>query len=281
MSGTAPAPAEELRYYGGTGSEGLEGLEETKQPDAPAEARQPQAEPDAGADAEPVDEAEPREEGKAALTEEQQRRQSENRRYGRIVAARYAAQRRAEEAERQLQELQRRLDAVEHPERAQQPPQPADLDRLVEERAQQLRAVEESQAKVRAWDTAGRQDYGAEPFKAACNDLANISTEQERINLLGVAVDVEGSHRGIMALSAQPPAEIHRVLALPPHKLALELAKLSSAPGPAASPSVQRQASRAPAPADPPVGGRARGEPRPDGSMEDFVRWSESMRWHR
>jgi hypothetical protein len=58
--------------------------------------------------------------------------------------------------------------------------------------------------------------------------------------------------------------------------MALALAKLAQ---PAAAPA--RQQSRLPPPIRPPAAGRARGEPDPNGSMDDYKRWSEKQQWNR
>jgi hypothetical protein len=88
--------------------------------------------------------------------------------------------------------------------------------------------------------------------------------------------DIEGGQKAIMEL-ADHPDEAERILALPPHRMALALAKLA-----APEPSKPKPVSSLPPPIRPPAGGRARGEPDPEkGSMEDYKRWSAKQEWSR
>lgn len=225
--------------------------------------------------AEPKD-AEPAQPEKSA---EDKQRESNTRKWAALTAQRYAEKARADQAERDRAALEERLRRLENPGQAEpQQMQPQDLDRLVDQRAAQVLEQREAAAKVEKWDKAGADEYGLEDFRERCKTLAQLATDDQRKRLLEVVTDMDDGHRAVAVL-AEDAEEAQRVLGMPPHKMALALAKLASS-GQKAAPAPVRL-SRAPEPISPPSGGRPRGDPNPNGSMDEYMRWSGKQRWQR
>jgi hypothetical protein len=148
---------------------------------------------------------------------------------------------------------------------------------MVEERAARLVAQREHASKISATVDAGNSEFGQADFTERCNIVSDLASPQQRGMLMTVVSDMDDGHKAIAAL-ADNPVEAERILAMPPHRMALALAKLaSSAPPPAVAVAA---ASAAPAPIRPPSVGRARGEPDPNAGMEDYLKWSAKTRWH-
>lgn len=238
----------------------------------------PDPEPDKPEPDKPAEEPEkPAEPAKPEKTPEEKRAEAEDRRYRTLYAQRYAEKARADAAEAARADLQERIRQLENPGQANQPA-PSDIDRLVAERAEQVVANRESQARFEKWDAAGIAEYGRDAFRDACATVGQIASDPQRQMLVAIATDMEGGHRAVAAM-ANDPEEATRILAMPPHRMALAMNKLAAAdPAPAATPVAQ---SRAPAPIQPPSGGRARGEPDPNGSYADYQKWSERQQWAR
>jgi hypothetical protein len=218
--------------------------------------------PDTEAEADPAEEARKTE------------RRREAQRIGYLTKQRYAEQRRAEAAEQRLAQMEQRLAQVD-PQHAA-PQDQRDLDQLIEQRAEQRIAQRQHDETFKAWDKQGTDEFGTEKFREACKTVAEMASDEQRATLRAVVMDTEGGQRAVMEL-ADNPEEAERVLALPPHRMALALAKLGTAAAPARTPQ-----SNLPAPIRPPTAGRARGEPDPErGSMEDWNRWSAKQQWRR
>ena len=170
------------------------------------------------------------------------------------------------EREARIAELERALNPNGQAPEAPRPHTAADVDRLANERAQQI-------ADARAFD----QDCNsiAEAGKSAHPDFMDaIAT----LNLVGKvtpglieAVKEAGDPASLLYQLGKNPDEAERILALTPARMGAALAKLAAkAPTP---PPV----SRAPAPLTP-VAGSARVEADPDKmSMEDYVRWRDAQ----
>lgn len=238
---------------------------------------EPQAEPATGAaETETATEAETENPAKPEKTPEEKARERDNRRYAQAQAARYAEKARADAAEAQRAELAERLRRLEQPDQARTPPAP-DIDRLVEERAARLVAEREHATRISATIGAGNSEFGQADFTERCNIVSDLASPEQRVRLMTVVSDMEDGHKAIAAL-ADNPIEAERILAMPPHRMALALAKLAtSAPPPAAAVAP----SAAPAPIRPPSVGRARGEPDPSAGMDEYVKWESKQRWQR
>ena len=220
---------------------------------------------------EPVEGAEDKPEVDAAEEHRKAERRREAQRIAYLTKQRYAEKARADALEQQIQQF-----------RAQQgqPQQPSqqEFDALVERRAAALMAEQQRQARFSEWDQHGREQFGQEKFLEACNTVASFAagSDAQRAALVDVAMDTEGGQRAIMEL-AENPEEAERILAMPPHRMALAIAKLAAPPATPAKP-----VSHAPPPIRPPSSGRARGEPDPErGDYGSFERWSAKVPWRR
>jgi hypothetical protein len=207
---------------------------------------------------------------------EDERRRTEKRReaqrIGYLTKQRYAEKARADALEQRL----RAIEQQQNPGATEQPPSPEQLEQWVDQRATQKLAAEQHQTRVNEWDAAGIETFGQEKFRDACKTVAEMASEQQRRVLLEVAMDTEGGARAVMAMAEDAEAA-ERILALPPHRMALAIAKLAADKTPAA-----KAVSNAPPPVRPPTAGRARGEPDPEhGDMDAFMRWSAKQPWRR
>lgn len=132
------------------------------------------------------------------------------------------------------------------PEDVQKTPQ-NDLNAMAERRALQIIEQRETAAKMSAWDTAGKAEFP--DFLDRCATVAALGAT-ERPEFMQIVTDMEDGHKVVAAL-ADDPDLASRIIALPPHKMALELAKLSA-------PAPKRAAPQSKAPAPPrTVDGRA------------------------
>jgi hypothetical protein len=233
-------------------------LQQPPQPEAPAESEAKPDEPE-------VDERE------ELLRKE---RRAHANRVGQIVKQRYAEKARADALEQRLREIEQRQ--AQYDGSPQPAPTQEDIDRLIDQRAAEKLAIQQHNARVEEWDKAGKESFGEDKFKAACETVANMSSAEQRRMLLAIALDVEGGQRAIIEM-ADDPEEAERILAMPPHRMALALTKLGATPTPEPKP-----VSRLPPPIRPPSGGRARGQPDPEkGSWDEYKRWSSETNWRR
>jgi hypothetical protein len=238
--------------------------EEQQQP--PPQEAQPAAESE--------DAAEPKPEEKPAADSAEEQRKAERRReaarIGWLTKQKYEEKARADA-------LEARLRALEQPPNGEQRPLTQEqFDQLVEQRAAQKVAQQQHNQRFSAWDSQGVKDYGEEPFRAACKTVADMASDEQRTMLASMVPDIEGGQKAIMEL-ADNPEEAERILALPPHRMALALAKLAAPEAPKPKP-----VSTLPPPIRPPQAARARGEPDPEkGSFDDYKRWSSKVEWNR
>lgn len=250
-------------------------------PRGPSESLSQQADDDAtkpleygnGQEAKP-EEDKPPEKSADELRKDERRREAQ--RIAHLTKNRYAQQARAEAAERKAQELEQRLRAYEAPAQGQGQPTAADIDRLTQERAQQLVAEQERVRRVNDWDAAGKTAHGEEAFAKACQTVADMADDAQRRTLLAVAMDVEGAQGAIVRM-ADDADLAERILRLPPHRMALELEKLADKPE--AKPT--KPATTLGAPIKPPTIGHAKTLPDPNGSWDQFQRWSATVNWKR
>jgi hypothetical protein len=242
--------------------------EEQQQP--PPQEAQPAAESEDAA-------AEPKPEKTAEETAEdrlkaQQRREAA--RIGWLTKQKFAEQKRADAAEAELRtyrEQQQRQNGGQPPQMTQE-----QFDQLVEQRAAQKVAQQAHDRRFSEWDGVGVKEFGEDPFRKACETVANMASDEQRTMLAAMVPDIEGGQKAIMEL-ADNPEEAERILALPPHRMALALAKLAAPEAPKPKP-----VSTLPPPIRPPQAARARGEPDPEkGSFDDYKRWSSKVEWNR
>lgn len=248
----------------------------------PSESLSQQADDDAtkpleygnGQEAKPEEsEDKPPEKSADELRKDERRREAQ--RIAHLTKNRYAQQARAEAAERRAQELEQRLQQYTGQGQPQQPTA-ADIDRLTQERAQQLVAEQERVRRVNDWDAAGKEAHGEQEFAKACQTVADMADDQQRRTLLAVAMDVEGAQGAILKM-ADDADLAERILRLPPHRMALELEKLADKPE--AKPT--KPATTLGAPIKPPTIGHAKTLPDPNGSWDQFQRWSATVNWKR
>jgi hypothetical protein len=213
-----------------------------------------------------------------AETEEDERQREKRReaaRIGYLTKQRYAEKARADALEERLRHIEAQQgNGAQQPQLS--PQQQQELAQWVEQRAAQKLAEQQASVRFSEWDKGGIKEFGEEKFRDACKTVAEMADNRQREILRDVAMDTEGGARAIIEMAGD--AEVaERILALPPHRMALEIAKLG-APRTLAPKAV----SSAPPPIRPPAVGRARGEPDPEhGSMEDFMRWSQKANWRR
>ncbi len=215
-------------------------------------------------DAEPPAEPAP----KPEKTAEEKARERDNRRYAQAQAARYAEKARADQLEARLREL-------ENPAQQQQPPgivRQEDLPRMYEE----MRAKERTQERVDTFHQAGQAAYP--DWAERCQNLMQMGADE---NFSVLLVETPDGAKVAGALADDPDA-LERISGLKTERaraIALGHYAASLQAKPAAVPAVS--VSRAPSPIQPPSIGRARGDPDPNGSFEEYQRWSEKQRWDR
>ena len=174
------------------------------------------------------------------------------------------------ETRRQLQAAREELERL-HPRDPNAPPAPAELDRIVEERARALIEQRETQGRTEAAIAAGNAAYP--DFTERCNELAAMGAADNPAFMSTIWKIPEG-HKVIAELAGNP-ADAARILKLPPVDLALELAgmaaRISAAPAPAPAPA--KATSRAPPPITP-LATAARTEVNPETMSEAaFQAW--------
>jgi hypothetical protein len=140
-------------------------------------------------------------------------------------SAKIAAQAREIEAQKAL------LAAKPAEPQAAEPTQPipgmvpaSEVDRLANQRSEQR----EFERKVTEWDAAGRKEFP--DFVDRCNAVANMGAS-ERPEFMRIVADIPDGHK-IVAQLADNPDEAVRILNLPAHRMAYELAKFTPKPKP-------------------------------------------------
>lgn len=198
-------------------------------------------------------------------------------RIGQLTRQKFAEKARADAEKARADAAEQKVHALQNPGAQYQPPQP-DFEQAVKQRAAEEVARMKWDEDFGAWDNVGRKEFGQEEFLKASQTVAELAPTPQQLSVFSrVLLDTEGSQKAVMELSGDAD-EAARILALPPHKMALAIAKLGAASPPAPPAPV----SKAPPPIRSPAIGRARGEPDPErGSMEDFKAWSAKQHWRR
>jgi hypothetical protein len=184
------------------------------------------------------------------------------------------------ETRRQLQAARDELERI-HPRDPNAPPAPADIERMVQERAQALIEHRETQGRTEAAIAAGNAAYP--DFTERCNELASMGAADNPA-FMSTIWKIPDGHKVIVELAGNP-ADAARILKLPPVDLALELAglaqRISAAPSaaPAPAPAPERATSRAPPPITP-LATAARTEVNPETMSEAAfqVWWNKQTR---
>jgi len=202
-------------------------------------------------------------------------------RIDRLTWEKYDAQRRAQEAERQMREWQ------EAQRRAAMPPGADDPEARAFQRFQAQQAERDFNAACNRVFEAGSRDYP--DFREAVAALQAVGYANRPDALMAVASMPEGHH--VYRALAQDLDNAARILALPPMHMAIELARMAHARDAvhiAGNGSVAQPATAPPAPAAPvtrapaplrPVGGNSsRPEKRPeDMSTGEWIRWRDKQ----
>jgi len=260
MSGTetpGQAPAEAYRPSETLAAEPDDAQEQAQAPAGEAPGEPPPPEPPPG---ESADERYKRE------------KRSYDQRIGYLTKQRYAERQRAEEAARRAAELQQRLARYE-PQQGQDGQQPltqADVERLIEERAETL-------ARVRAFHLAGSSEFP--DWDDRRQHLMDLGADAGFAQLL---VDLPDGAR-VAGHLARDPEAVERIAGLPTEReRALALGRYAAGlqgRGQAPAPVPRRTAPPPPPPPITPPATTRHGEPDPGGSMEDYMRWSSRQRW--
>ena len=269
MSETTQQPPAEQPYVP---SESLS-MEEGEDATQPLQQPQERANGDTAGDT-----AEAKPEPTEADTEEERKRTERRReaqRIGYLTKQRYAEKARADALEQRLRDIEQQQNGGQPQQLTQQ-----QFEQMVETRAAQKLAQEQQSARFNEWDEDGRKQFGRQQFIDACNTVAALAASDDQRSILrDVAIDTEGGARAIMEL-AENAEEAERILALPPHRMALAIAKLGADAKP--TPTLAPRVSNAPAPIRPPSVGRARGAADPEsGNMDNYMQWSSKQNWRR
>ena len=233
---------------------------------APAEGAQTPETPTAPAAAEPAEPAPaPAEEPKDETPPKQAWWQK---RIDEITRARHDAERRAEAAQRELDQYRRPADP--NAPQPGQPPAPANLtDAQIEERANFIASQREYQRSVARTIDAGNVKYGEPAFNAACNTLASLGANEQPAFMQAVS-ELDNGADVLQHLGTHPEVAA-RFMGMPPVRMAMELARLE---GKITAPAPAKPLSRAPAPIAPIEGGVSQAEPDiydPNISTERFI----------
>lgn len=186
------------------------------------------------------------------------------------------------ETQRQLKATREALERAQPAKDPNAPLTQADIDRLVDERAEAKLAAREQTAKNEAWVAAGNADYP--DFTEKCNVLADIGAGDNPAFMAAIG-KLPAGHKVVAELAADP-AEATRILKLSPVELALELAGISTriavatAPEPKAEP-VLVPVTKAPPPIRPlAAAATARTDKRPEDMSSDEYQayWNKRSR---
>lgn len=206
---------------------------------------------------------------------EEKRRRREAARIGYLTKQRFAERARAEAAEARLQAIERQL--AEQSGQQRQPTQ-QDYEAELNRRAEAIVQRQRQNDRFASWEAEGVKELGVsqEEFRDASETLAQMVDPQRAPALVEVLLDTPGGQRAVMHLAGNAE-EAERILAMPPHKMALAIAKLG-APPEAPKP---KPVSAVPAPIRPPAA-RSAAAPNPEhGDMASFLRWSATQEWKR
>lgn len=189
------------------------------------------------------------------------------------VRRRGEAERETAAAKLELEALKRGMEAGKVPDgEAALPVQRAnetavEFDKRVNERAQQILAQRETESKIKAFGEAGSKDYS--DFDDRCNAVAVLMDRSQIPAVMQIVTDIEDGHIAIAKL-ADDPDNAERILKLPPHRMAIELAKLASEK----TPKPKKAVSQAPAPIEPKSGTARVDGYRPNMTVEEHVEWA-------
>jgi hypothetical protein len=186
------------------------------------------------------------------------------------AAARIGAAVRAQrEAERQVSALQARVQEMEakDPAKAAEALTAAQIDLKAAEKAQQMLQAQAIQQKAQAFQTAGETEF-PDDWNDKCNAVAELGAAARK-DFVPILLDIDGSHRAIAAM-ADDPELTEKILKMPAHKMAIEIAKLAEAPKPKSKP-----VSKAPDPITK-TGGVARSDGyRSNFTVAEHVEWAK------
>jgi hypothetical protein len=145
----------------------------------------------------------------------------------------------ARETRRQLQAAREQIERNAPPHDPNAPPSPADVERLVEQRAQAIIDQRAQAEATQTWVAAGNAAYP--DFTERCNELASMGAAENPAFMAAIG-RVQDGHKVIAEL-ASDPAETARILKLPPVDLAIAVAtmshKIAAAPPPPPKPTTQ------------------------------------------
>lgn len=172
-----------------------------------------------------------------------------------LTRQKYEAERRAEAAEKLAAEVAAQTGNAHEPKN--------DIEALAQRKAEEILAQREYAAKTNAFADRGASEFN--DFTQRCNVVASLGAT-ERPEFMQIITDMPDGHRVVAAL-ADDPDETSRILQLPAHKMALELARYTP------KPAKKTQVSAAPAPIRPVDGAAAPTRGNPDNwSVEDHIK---------
>jgi hypothetical protein len=176
-----------------------------------------------------------------------------------VTREKYEAERRAQAAEQALAELR-----SGKPEQTDAPTAPADVDRLVNERAQEIVRTTQFNDKCNEVYSSGKAEFS--DFDDTLGNFRMLGGLPQP--LLEAVTQLPDAHKVLYALG-QNMDEAERIVSLPPVPMALALAKLSMSQ-PKAKP-----VSNAPPPIRP-IDGAPKGQLDPDDmSTDEWIKWRE------
>jgi hypothetical protein len=208
-----PTVAEEIPDNGTANLAELETPAETPKAEEPAKDEAPKAE-------EPTDDKPKDDPAKPKAKTWEQRRIDE------LTRARREAERTAAALKADLDTAMALVEAARRGEAAPETPTaPTAVPKdEIERRAAEIAAEREYQRQITSTISAGDKEFGRE-FTDSCNTLADLGAN-ERPEFMQIVTDTDGGHKVLQHLG-QNPEEADRILRLPPHKMAMEIGRIS------------------------------------------------------
>lgn len=176
---------------------------------------------------------------------------------------------RALEASRLETEALRKQLAAKDPEQARIQLEADEIDRRAEAKAKQMLEQRDARAKISAFDANGKQEFG-DDWDDRCNAVAALGVKK-RPDFMPVITDIENGHR-VIAHLAEDSDLAEKILAMPPHRMAIELQKLADKPLKEAP---KRDVSKAPAPIKTVAGNNKGDGYRANMTVAEHVAWAE------